>query len=88
MLIVVGLIVFAALLPFGAIGLVLSFLIGGVPGGILLIIGTVVFNTIVYSFGALAGTLLFFDLRARKGTDVPLPEPGPFGPVPERPTFT
>ena len=87
-LLVVSLIVFALLLPIVGVGLVASILIGGLPGGILLIVGIVAVNTAVYSFGALAGTLLFFDLRARKGADVPLPEPGPFGPAPERPTFT
>lgn len=86
-LIVVGMLSALLVLPPAAIGLVAAIAIGGVPGGVLLVVGTIVLNTIVYSFGALAGTLLFFDLRARRGISVPLPEPGPFGPAPERPAF-
>lgn len=84
-LVVVAVISGVALVPIAAAGLLAAVLLGGVGGGILYVGGLIVLNTVAYSFGALAGTLLFFDLRARGGLDVPLPEPGPFGPVPERP---
>lgn len=87
-LIVVGVVSAVVLMPAIIVVAAGTMVIGGVAGGVLYIGTLIVANTIVYSFGALAGTLLFFDLRARRGIDVPLPEPGPYGPAPERPTFT
>ncbi|UUY05283.1 hypothetical protein LRS13_07105 [Svornostia abyssi] len=76
-LIVVGIVSAVVLVPAIIVVAAGTMVIGGVAGGVLYIATLIIANTIVYSFGALAGTLLFFDLRARRGIDVPPPGAGP-----------
>jgi hypothetical protein len=85
---------FGILVVISLIGGLLALLVGGVLGGLaglvdsgaLVIVGTVLAQSLAYSYSALAGTLLFFDLRARRA----LPWQGersadPLGDAPERP---
>jgi hypothetical protein len=48
-----------------------------VESGPLLVLGTIVFDGVVLSFAALAGTILFFDLKARKFPVLAAPAPDP-----------
>jgi hypothetical protein len=50
--------------------------------GWLVLVGQVISDAIALSFAALAGTLLYFDARARRGA----PPPEPDLTLPERPT--
>ncbi|MBJ7328763.1 MAG: hypothetical protein JHC95_02630 [Solirubrobacteraceae bacterium] len=84
-LLVVGLLLALSGGMVGLVGVVAGVIIGGVAGGVILIVTMTIVQTALYSLGALAGTLLYFSLRAQGDRDVPVPAPGPFGPVPERP---
>jgi hypothetical protein len=78
-----GILAALAGLPFLAAGAIAD-------SGPLTLLGQILLDGVCYSFTALAGTLLFFDLRARKeGTPAPplptQPPQPPLPPAPERP---
>jgi hypothetical protein len=54
-----------------------------VENGLLVLLGQIISDAIALSFAALAGTLLFFDARARRSA--PPPPPQPDLTLPERP---
>jgi hypothetical protein len=64
--------------PFLAAGALLE-------SGPLTLLGQILLDGVIFSFTALAGTLLYFDLRARRDGALPAPAQPPLPPAPERP---
>lgn len=56
-----------AMVPALALGIPVTVAAGEADSGLLLVLGTILLDTVLYSFLALTGTILFFDLRARRG---------------------
>lgn len=59
------------------LGLPLSVLAAALDIGALNVLGSIIFDSIGYSFAALSATLLYYDLRARKDGGAPDAAPGP-----------
>lgn len=83
-LLVLNLLAFVLALPLGVVTQIIGTAAGNGP---LFVLGTAIAQTVTLSFVALAGTLLFFDLRARK-TTAPTRSPQPDSGLasPERPS--
>jgi len=70
----------------GLVGLLLGFAAGALESGPLMVSALIIGNALAYSFTALAGTLLFFDLRARKSLSWEGEPTRPVGDAPEHPS--
>jgi hypothetical protein len=85
---------FGCLIVFATISFVITLVLGipvGLVAGVadsgpILVVGTIVGQALALSYSALAGTMLFFDLRARKSLAWDGAPTRPLGSAPERPS--